>query len=246
MTVHAPADVYAIIKDRTWSRMTGADIDRYRKLGIATAIVLKESGGDDQRINPNDNGQGRSRGWWQFLERYWNADSTPAVPDSVALSPTLSTDAAFVVSRQFTNWQPWHSGGHDLAAEFAETDHARKSWTDGHAAMMADAAKSLPPALLTVLGQTSGQVAPRVEDSLGDMLGGGKIGTAVDAVVSPFAGLVGGLGRILAALTSATWWRRIGIGAAGVALIIGAVALANRNTIAKATPAGAAASALGK
>lgn len=117
-TKYSPDEVYGIIKQVANQR----GVNDVAKIATATAIVLRESGGDAKAYRPasqNPNG-GNDRGWWQ-----WNDKWHPDVSDVVAFDPVKSTEVAFTKSEGFTNWRPWFQRG-ELRFEGGNAQQAYK------------------------------------------------------------------------------------------------------------------------
>lgn len=184
----------------------------------AVAVVLGESGGDPNARNV-ENGN-VDRGLWQISSK-WH----PEVTDEAAFDVNASTAAAFRISSSGTDFNPWHAtrsanfAGHlataeqavaDLAGERADPDSGGRSWYD--------------PRQIT---DAVGRAADIVTDPVG------VAGDAVGLALSPITNLAGGLGKILAVLTSADTWKRAGYVLAGIALLaVAYFAIFGKNAVA--------------
>lgn len=238
-------EVYTICKSVAQGQVPEAELGA--RCVAATAVVWKESRGDARKLNANDNGQGPSRGWWQFLEKYWNANSNPPVPDSVAYDPVASTKAAFIVSKKFTDFSPWSSGedGRTLGDEFREQgDDLIKE-----VASIVDIAKGAGDevdqlALMRLYGSNL------LADGIG-IGGGGPVGDFFSGVADGISGTVGGvvgavtgwagaLTRLLSNLINPEFWKRLGIGALGGILIVIALILLFKDSLTDLNPMKAA------
>lgn len=136
----------------------------------------------------------------------------------------------------------------DESMRFQPEEGLFAPWSTANRAM--DAAMKGTKLGDAVLGATTGGLAGGgFATGVGRLAAGDiDIATALGLpnTIGGLSAVFGALGRLLGALLSGEWWRRIGIGAAGVALIIAAIVLANKDTIAAANPVTAAASAAAK
>lgn len=147
--------------------------------------------------------RGVDRGLWQF-----NSVAFPKVNDMCAFEPECSTEAAYFASNGFTAWGPWSkSAGIDPTAQ--RYDGVRQVVMDAWADMQGDV-------------QLKGW-GDDVTD-LGGAIGDGAVATARD-IVDALPDWTKSLGRLLARLVDPEWWRRFGLGALGLLLILIAVAL---------------------
>ena len=193
--------------------------------GIITAacIMQAESGGDsDARCYNVDDAQGNptcsptgpagprgvDRGLWQWNSVAWGPltpDGQPnprAISDLLAFDPVAASDTAYKVSDGFRTWGPW-TGSRGLDPNSAESKLIRNSTN----------ARALRGEYLT----TGTEEIPF---------------TPIDVPRIDLFGWADALGRLLSNLISAEWWRRVGIGAAGIALIVLAVIYLNRGNLA--------------
>jgi hypothetical protein len=196
---------------------------------VATAIVMGESGGNtgarrDASANPLG---GNDRGLWQF-----NDDAHPDISDDIAYDAYGSFRAAYRVSDKGTDWTCWaiaRPDGKGKCASYAANNPRRS--LDLAAARAALADRRNPAAKLIEAGHS-----PLYLD-------GPYIGTdsATDVAVSAVNGALGawrgitswteGATKLLGNITDASWWRRLGIGAIGIALIYVAVIIATRGEL---------------
>lgn len=196
------------------TRMVGLDGET---AATAAAIGMAESGGRTDAVG--DVGLqtakwGPSVGIWQI--RSLNAEKGKGTArDEIAnREPGANARAMLTISGGGKNWGPW------------------SVYTNG-------AYKAHLPAARAALGDAKGASAT---DLIGDLAT--DPGAALDAagqiipdVLDPLAAV----GAFLGTISDPAWWRRIGVGAAGVALIIVALVLLSRDLISKNVPAIAAA-----
>lgn len=185
----------------------------------AACIMYAESGGDTEaRCYNVDDANGRPTcsptppAGPRGVDRglwQWNNVAWPTISDLAAFDPEVSTDMAYRVSNGFATWGPW-TGSRGLDANSEPSKTVRNS----------ERARSLR----TYEGDTATEEIPF---------------TPIDVPKIDLFGWADALGRLLSNLISAAWWRRVGVGFAGVALVIAAVVWLNRGNI--ATVAGAVA-----
>ena len=192
-------------------RISTAEYDR--RVVRAASIVYAESGGRTDAVCYNVNGpDGRPtcspkppagpRGVDRGLWQ-WNSKAWPQITDLQAFDPSASTEIAYTVSNAYTSFGPWSkSRGMD------PTSAQSKTIADTYESMLGRAVDDTP-----ILSQIDPN-ADGVPDALGAVVGWAE-----------------GLGRLLSFLTSADWWRRVGLGALGVVLVAGAVVLLGRRSI---------------
>lgn len=192
-------------------RLTEAEYDA--RIVRAASIMLAESGGKtDARCYNYDGPNGPTcsptplpagtKGTQRGVDRglwQFNSVAWPQVDDLMADDPDASTDAAFRASRMFSSWGPWRgSRGLDPQSQPSRTIAAQ--WEQ----MMGRAVDDTP-----ILSQLD----PNAD------------GNPVDGVLGGVLGWAEALGRLLTNLIDPAWWRRIGIGALGILLVILAVVL---------------------
>jgi hypothetical protein len=188
----------------------------------ATAVVLGESGGDPQATNRNTDGS-TDYGLWQINSR-WHID-TGQITQADAVDPIKSTDYAYKISnggRDFRLWvatrQSSFAGHLDTArpaVERAQAALGRQSNSGGSWWQRAAAAVTFPPAFLPGL--------PGMPDIPGFDIPN-PIGAAQDA-----AGVAATIG---AKLLDPAFWRRIGLGLAGVlVLVLGVLVFFRRDAL---------------
>jgi hypothetical protein len=184
--------------------------------GILTAasIMQAESGGDtDARCFNIDGPDGKPtcsatgpagpRGVDRGLWQ-WNNVAWPDISDLAAFDPVVSSDIAYRVSDGFRSWAPWTTPTSlGLDPNSRPSKLIRESTN----------ARALRGEYLT----TGTEEIPF---------------TPIDVPRIDVFGWADALGRFLSALISPAFWRRVGIGAAGIALVVLAVLVLNRGNIA--------------
>lgn len=194
-----------------WSAFTWTSAERTAAILRAASIMQAESGGDTSAVCYNvtgPNGQttcskvgpagpkGRDRGLWQFNEKAW-----PDISDQAAFDQHQATELAWIISNGFRTFGPWSkSKGMDPSSAPSQTVKA------AYESMLGRAVDDTP-----ILSQID-----KNADAIPDFIPG-----ALDALTS----WTEGLRQLLGHLLSGSWWRRIGIGALGLLLIVIAVAL---------------------
>lgn len=273
-----PVQVYRLIAD-VYRDKRGSTIPIPNAIA-ATAIVLKESGGDTGNTNINDDGS-IDRGLWQ-----WNSRWHPEISESDAFDKFRSTEWAYDKSSGFslTGFGPWIGhGATTLEEEFnrtqnnrralqlatgavneapnaglsaAELDQVRqiieridrqdptfKLYTSGHGTSWAELSEEdRLKAARIVRDRYSGSITDAEEDLLnryaeGSEPGAGELivdsaGGLVDIVTSPFQGIIDAVVGFFHIITSADFWKRVGLGALGLFVIIVAILLYNKDKVA--------------
>lgn len=191
-------------------------------LVTAIAVAIEESGGNPDAVNINkDKYRSRDRGLWQIND-HWH----PEVTDAVAFDPTQAAAAAYAISRQGTNWTAWSAV--KSGAYLMYVPRAKKS-----VAKLVDTG-SLPP---------SGPGTYDDGSPLPDQAPGYKnpdlVEPDVPTIGSGLLSWADGLSKVLAWLTDAANWQRIGLVAAGVVCLVLGVIITKEDDLKSA--AGAAA-----
>lgn len=166
----------------------------------AVAIIMAESGGATNafrpaRLNP---GGGNDRGLWQI-----NDKAHPSVTADTAYNMIASTGYAISLYQR-SGWGPWNYGPN------AYSGRPRTDLDIGAATVAVQNPADVQFADAEMIGTGWEQVTEAV-------------GRVTDAL-NPFAGVIGYLVKGLALLTSADFWKRVGLVLAGVAIIAVAVA----------------------
>lgn len=189
----------------------------------AVAISWHESRGNPDALNDKNNtpAGSRDRGLWQIND-HWN----PSVTDACAFDPECSTAYAAKLYRE-NGWKPWATFKRGAHRPFLEAAEAAVEQARGQAgaagARMAGGwvpdwvPTPTPGEIIDDIGGAASAVIP---DSVGDAFR--FIGTAAAALVSP------------------TFWKRVGLGTAGVVIMVGVVVWIRRDTISAAVTRGAA------
>jgi|CXWL01.1.fsa_nt_gi hypothetical protein len=180
----------------TWGRdETITQADYDARQVRAASIMYAESGGHpDARRDAADNPGGGND------RGLWqiNDKAWPNVPDAVAYDPQQATAWAYQTSKGFTTWGPWR-GSRGLDPNSAESRQVAKVAATG----------------VKVLPETSSGPIGGPLDVILDKLPGG----VTDLFAWPAQ-----LARLLGNLLSSDWWRRVGVGALGLLLVLIAVA----------------------
>lgn len=185
------------------------DIDQ--RVIMAASIMMAESGGKtDARCYNYDGPNGPTcsptplpagtKGTERGIDRglwQWNSKAWPDISDMAADEPETATDIAYRVSKGFTTWGPWR-GSKGLDPNSAPSKAVQAAFKD----MMGDVRDDTP--ILSWIDPD----ANGTPDGL-----------------APALGWLEALGKLLSNLLSPAWWRRLGIGALGLLLVIIAVVL---------------------
>lgn len=173
---------------------------------VAVALIMAESGGRSGATRSEDQNPlgGTDRGWWQL-----NSKALPQVPDSVAYWPLLASQWVFEFTQGGTDFSCWGYRFDPPRTTFQSCPNYRKGSqrTDLDLAAARAAIANPTPAMEKLLAAS----------------------TTSDDTVTPNPGLpdapgwMAALGRLLGNLLSGAWWRRIGIGALGLLLVVLAV-----------------------
>jgi len=199
---------------------------------IAVAVIWRESRGVSNAFRPESQNPrgGDDRGIVQ-----WNSKAWPNISDDVAYNPRAAIVQMLYVVRTGESGVPDNATGKDrfkhwnVGRYHYGDDEAVISAADEAAAKAAIANPISPVAKLEAAGSRTitddntwnpGQAA---QDAVTD--GAGAVTDAVAGAI-PWAG---SLATVLGALGDPAWWRRIGIGALGVALVWAAIVLATRS-----------------
>jgi hypothetical protein len=188
----------------------------------AVAVAWHESRGNAGIVNDKNNtpAGSRDRGLWQFND-HWN----PQVSDACAFDPDCATKAAADLYRR-AGWNPWATfkrGAHRPFLEQAEAavEQARRGAGAPPAGSGDKSADNPFPAGSATTASDGGWI-PGLPDP-------GDVTDAVGAVVNAADGFYAAAGTafsfvttIAQALTSGSFWRRVGKGVLGVALVGGA------------------------
>jgi hypothetical protein len=167
----------------------------------AVAIAWHESRGNPAALNDKNNTPpgSRDRGLWQIND-FWN----PQVSDACAFDPDCSTRAAADLYRR-AGWAPWATFKRGAHRPFLEQAEAAIEQTRTKAGAPAEWKAS-----------DDGGWLPGLPDP-GDVIDavGGGVQRAAEAVGTAFSFVT----TIVQALTSGSFWRRVGKGVLGVALV---------------------------
>ena len=175
-----------------------------------TAIVMRESGGNVKAFRPASKNPagGNDRGIWQ-----WNDKWNPEISDADAYDPVKATEWAYKKSGGFTHFKPW-DGAKITKAQFdAAVEAARRYGID-----IKD-------------GWSVGAVIDVGTNVLDDLP---IVGPAIDVVTGAADSILGwteALGKLLSNLIDPSWWKRIGVGALGLVIVIAALVLVFRTSV---------------
>ncbi len=189
----------------------------------AVAIAWHESRGNASIVNDKNNNPpgSRDRGLWQIND-HWN----PSVTDQCAFDPECATAWAAVEYRQ-RGWKAWRTFDRGAYRPFLESAEAAVEQVNAGATSSS-----------WRRGDDGGWVPsfpdpgdiPDAVDTVGD-----KVGSAVDFVVpDAVTDAFKFIGKTFRVLVSPDFYKRVGIGLAGLVLIGGAVVWIKRDTIAAA------------
>jgi hypothetical protein len=191
--IYTPDEIYGILKAEAAKHGSVS----WPNVARGTYIVLRESGGNAKAFRPASQNPagGNDRGWWQF-----NSKAFPDVSDLTAYDPVASTAKAWAVSNGFVDWQPWSTS----------RDPEFKSNRDAHT--------------------KAGEAAARAGDLFGDdielwdlpFLGAGA--AVLDATgIADINSWADGLTKLIGVIMDVEFWKRIGIGALAVLILVGAL-----------------------
>jgi hypothetical protein len=178
----------------------------------AVAISWHESRGNPDAMNDKNNtpAGSRDRGLWQIND-HWH----PSVTDSCAFDPECSTAYAAKLYRE-NGWKPWATFKRGAYRPFLEQAEAAVEQAQGKAGA----------ATARLKGDAGGWV-PGLPDP-GDAV---EVATAG---VNAAGDALGFIGKLAQALVTPAFWKRVGLGTAGVVILVGAVVWIRRDTIAVA------------
>jgi hypothetical protein len=191
-----------------WAPFTMTGDERTAAIIRAASIMLAESGGDTQAVCYNvtgANGQptcsktgpAGPKGRDRGLWQF-NEKAFPDISDQAAFDAHQSTALAYIISSGFRSFGPWaKSKGMDPTSQPSQQIQAAYESMLGRA---------VPKGIFGLPG----------EEQFYDFVQG-AVGSVTD--------WADGLRQLLAHLLSAAWWRRVGLGALGVLLVVIAVAL---------------------
>ncbi len=240
-TVLTASQVAALCHSVWRSNTPGADAPgRAWSLGIlrATYVALRESGGDIAAFRPaaqNPNG-GNDRGLFQINSKYW-----PQVTDAIAFNPVTAIAAVWSMTKGFNDWGPWKTDRDPTWGLGSTNAHQAAAYNAAADAFLALSKQ-------TILNNSTGARRPMTRADLdpiyASLVGGGAsggggfdLGTVLDvgkviaqnptelakgALDAATPDWMGKLGQLLGNLLDPGFWRRLGIGAAGLALIVAA------------------------
>lgn len=177
--------------------------DWYDRVVQAAAVIYAESGGNkgarcynvtgpDGKATCSPTPPAGPRGVDRGLWQF-NSKAWPQIPDDLADNPVVATDIAFIVTRQFTTWGPW-AGSKGLDRAGPKYQEVAKVFYDRLGV-------AVPKGILGLPGE---EQAYEAIQGLGSTLGKS----------------LGGLSSLLAWLADAELWKRIGIGALGLLLVL--------------------------
>lgn len=196
---------------------------------VAFAIVRAESDGVVNAYRPASQNTlgGDDRGIWQ-----WNSKAHPDIKEAQAFDPNVATMFAATKSARGQNWGAWNYGPNAYSGTSRRLD-LDTAWRT------IAPIKDRPPSLSEVGAKLDAERAKQPD------VGGAQMSTdtgpaagVFDAVLEPVKDAVSGLADwaaplagLLRVLADPTWWRRIGIGALGVVLVIAMIVIYNREAM---------------
>lgn len=207
MTVLKPTDIAGLIVNEYKANGQQPSVS---KTILFTSIALAESGGNTLAVNTAGNtpAGSRDRGLFQFNE-YWNKD----ISDADAFDPVKATHWAYVKSDGFTDTSEW-TNSKGLSQTNISSTGSKLDFSPN---------TELGAAIGNTAGVYIGGLGDDINASINQLPGGTTITNAVSTVsdaLSSVTDWASGLGGLLSHLTSADWWKRIGIGALGIGIII--------------------------
>jgi hypothetical protein len=193
MTTLSPPEIYGLIR-----RHGGTPPQAV----MFTSIVLAESGGRTEAVGPVG-----ERGIFQIYLK-----AHPDVTVAQAVDPEQSAEAAKRISSGWTNTRPWSTANNGSNKKYLST-----------AQSAAPAGEQQAAAGLVV--QAGGGLAGSTIGNVAGALAGSPL-SVLTGTLNPFSGLAD-IAKVFAAffgaITNAQFWKRIGIGALGVGLVIVAI-----------------------
>lgn len=172
--------------------------DQFTKGALTAAcIVYAESGGNPLKVGVNG-ANSVAPGTRDRGLFQWNEKAWPGITDAMALNPRICFLLAWRVSKGWTDFTPWH-GSRGLDPTSAESQVILKEYE-------------------AMTGRAVGQGLFGIPD----------VRPLVDAVKNALAGTLDwtkALGRLLSKLIDPAWWKRIGVGALGLLLVVAALIL---------------------
>lgn len=193
---------------------------------VAFALVRAESGGqiNAQRPEAKNRLGGIDRGIWQF-----NTDAHPNLSDADAFNPFVATQRAFVVSKQGRDFGAWAYGPNSFRDGVSRTDLD-----------VAGAARVLAAVEASERGfLTRSEIRKRVDEIGFDTVNANVENRTFVDDLGGFGALLGPAAKVLMALGSGDWWRRIGIAVLGALIVLAAIMLGNSGKLAGLSPASA-------
>lgn len=134
----------------------------------------------------------------------WNSVAWPKIDDLAAFDPSTSTEIAYITSKGYTSFGPW-SKSRGMDPNSAPSKLIRDTYE-------------------SMLGRA-------VEEYVGTPINAIDVTDTVSNAAGGLFGWAEALGRLLSRLIDPAFWRRIGIGALGVVLVVVAVVLLARRAV---------------
>lgn len=186
--------------DEWWGRVVQAAAIMYAESGGVTNARCYNIDGPDGKPTCSNRPPAGPRGVDRGLCQ-WNSVAWPMINDAAADNPIVAATLLFYVSNGYSTWQPWNgSKGLDQNSDKFKTVLKAAEDMAGHA---------LDKGVFGIPGEVG--LYNGIQTGI-DALGG-----VVDWAAS--------LGKLLASLVSGAFWRRVGLGAAGLALVVVALVL---------------------
>lgn len=186
----------------------------FAQIATGVSIMLAESAGNPSASHVNSPGLGIDRGLWQL-----NSIAHSNITDAQAFDPVQSTEAVYNLTNGF------------------QITSFNAIWVDHNGTK----SKGLDPVNIAAAGTA---IVNELGGSAGGDIGGVLSGdTSIGQVASDASNGVGAvagaitpdwaasLGRLLANLLDATWWKRVGVAALGIGVVIVALVLIFKNEI---------------
>lgn len=246
--------VLLTLPERAYLALNVAKLDA-DAAAVLVAISERESGGWSNAYRPasKNPGGGNDRGVLQF-----NSKAYPNISDDEAFDPVRAFARAGSIIKAKERggregFGPWDIGpnaysGNPKQIDTSAAANAVRSPIDPSPKLVAKGLTGAGNAIAAgfdIPGPFDDWAKSGVDALPNPLDVGGDIVSAIVAVFQPVGDAFATIGRLFANLVDPGWWRRIGVGALGIGLILAAIVWMNRQAITSAIPAGRAAKAAG-
>lgn len=176
-----------------------------KEIATAAAVAKSESGLDTAAVNTRNTNGSTDTGLWQI-------NSVHGYSPAELLDPAGNARAAYAVWRRqgWSAWSDYRNGRYLAHTPEAFGAGVRTGATTG----------KVGPGDLGKIAADLARNPGQIPDAAGTLTG---LSNPLDPLAS--------LGRLAAALGNPDWWRRLGVGALGVALIVAGLAFLGRDLI---------------